>query len=291
LSNRRQADVPPLDPEAIREFVARALAEDVGTGDLTTMAVVPDDLTAAGIVLAKSDCVVCGLAVAAEVCRQVDERLVWRARVHDGDTCGAGMVMADLRGPAAAMLVAERTLLNVLQQWSGIATLTRRFVDSVAGRIAVLDTRKTTPTLRMFEKYAVRCGGGTNHRAGLFDGVLIKDNHIRIAGGVGEAVARVRSALAGRTPVLPIEVEAQTIAQVQDALEAGVDIIMLDNLTDAEMVSAVALINQRSRIEVSGGVTLERLATIAASGADWVSVGALTHSAPAVDISLEIEAG
>ena len=143
----------------------------------------------------------------------------------------------------------------------------------------------------MFEKYAVRCGGGTNHRAGLFDGVLIKDNHIRIAGGVGEAVARVRSALAGRTPVLPIEVEAQTIAQVQDALEAGVDIIMLDNLTDAEMVSAVALINQRSRIEVSGGVTLERLATIAASGADWVSVGALTHSAPAVDISLEIEAG
>jgi nicotinate-nucleotide pyrophosphorylase (carboxylating) len=291
LSSRRQADVPRLDPEVVRDFVARALAEDVGAGDLTTLAVVPDDLPASGIVLAKSDCVVCGLTVAEEVCRQVDARLVWRAQVADGDTCRAGMVMANLSGPAAAMLVAERTLLNVLQQWSGIATLTRRFVDAAAGRIAVLDTRKTTPTLRMFEKYAVRCGGGTNHRSGLFDGVLIKDNHIRIAGGVGAAVARVRSALAGRTPALPIEVEAQTIAQVQDALDADVDIIMLDNLTDAEMASAVALINRRSRIEVSGGVTLERLATIAASGADWVSVGALTHSAAAVDISLEIEAG
>jgi nicotinate-nucleotide pyrophosphorylase (carboxylating) len=206
--------------------------------------------------------------------------------VPDGARCRPGDVIAELAGPSRALLTGERTALNFLQHLSGIATLTRRFVDATGGRLTILDTRKTIPTLRALAKYAVRCGGGTNHRLGLYDAVLIKDNHIRLAGGIGEAVRRVRA----RGLALPIEVEAQSLAEVDEAIAAGPDVIMLDNLKDAEMREAVARIAGRARVEISGGVTLDRIPALAALGADVVSVGALTHSAPAADISLEMPA-
>jgi nicotinate-nucleotide pyrophosphorylase (carboxylating) len=206
---------------------------------------------------------------------------------RDGDRCEPGTVVARLAGPAAALLTAERTALNILQHLSGIATLTRQFVEAAGERLVVLDTRKTLPTLRRLAKYAVRCGGGTNHRFGLFDAVLIKDNHIRLAGGIGAAVARARKAGAG----LVVEVETQSLEQVDVALAAGADVIMLDNLSDAVMRDAIQRIAGRARVEISGGVTLDRIPALAALGADTVSVGALTHSAPAADISLEIDVG
>jgi nicotinate-nucleotide pyrophosphorylase (carboxylating) len=204
---------------------------------------------------------------------------------HDGDLCHAEDVIGRVTGPAAALLSAERTALNFLQHLSGIATLTRRFVDAAHGTVTILDTRKTVPTLRALAKYAVRCGGATNHRTGLYDAVLIKDNHIRIAGGIAEAVRRVRAGEASG----PIEVECQSLEEVDQAIAARADVIMLDNLSDAEMREAIARIARRAKVEISGGVTLDRLLLLAALGADCVSVGALTHSAPAADISLEIE--
>ena len=190
-----------------------------------------------------------------------------------------------MTGSAAVLLTAERTALNFLQRLSGIATRARRFVDAAGGRITVLDTRKTTPTLRAIEKYAVRAGGAANHRAGLFDAILIKDNHIRLAGGVRAAVDRTRK----QRPGLPIEIEAQSLAQVDEALAAGADRILLDNLTLDEIREAVSLTRGRVPVEISGGVTLDRMPELAATGAAFVSVGALTHSAPAIDISFELE--
>jgi nicotinate-nucleotide pyrophosphorylase (carboxylating) len=197
----------------------------------------------------------------------------------------SGTVVADVRGSAAAMLTAERTALNFLQRLSGIATLTRRYVDAAGGRITILDTRKTTPTLRALEKYAVRAGGGTNHRAGLDDGILIKDNHIRLGGGVAEVVRKMKAA----RQEMPIEIEAQTIEQVDEAIAAGADIILIDNLSTADVRDAVRRIAGRAKIELSGGVTLDRISELATTGADYVSVGALTHSAPAADLSFELE--
>lgn len=278
-----------MNADTYRDLVARALAEDLGAGDITTRAIVPEACAATGTLVAKAPCVVAGLAVAEEVCRQVDTRIRWTGLSADGRRHQPGDVLATVHGPAAGLLVAERTLLNFLQHLSGIATLTRAFVDAAGGRLTVLDTRKTLPTLRALEKHAVRCGGGTNHRFGLFDGVLIKDNHIRIAGSIREAVRRMREALAHRATAVPIEVEAQSLSQVRDALDARVDIIMLDNLDLATMREAIALIAGRARIEISGGVSLERMPALAALGADTVSVGVLTHSAAAADISLEIE--
>ncbi len=279
----------PLHPDTYRDLVSRALAEDLGSGDITTRAIVPDATSARAVLLAKSSCVVAGLSVAEEVCRQVDPRIVWIAQCADGDARQPGDVLATLRGPAAGLLGAERTLLNFLQHLSGIATLTRACVTETGGRLTVLDTRKTLPTFRALAKYAVRCGGGTNHRVGLFDGVLIKDNHIRVAGSIGEAVARMRASLSASAEDRPIEVETQSLDQVREALAAGADIIMLDNLDVATMREAVALIAGRARVEVSGGVSRDRIAELATIGADFVSIGALTHSAPAADISLEIE--
>lgn len=276
-----------LDTVSVRDLVRRALAEDIGTGDVTTAATVPAGARGAGVFLARSRCVLAGLPVAAEVFHQVNPAVTLTPERRDGDTCAPGDVIAHVSGPAAALLTAERTALNFLQHLSGIATLTRTFVDAAAGRLVVLDTRKTIPTLRALAKYAVRCGGGTNHRAGLFDAVLIKDNHIRLAGGIGEAVSRARSA----APGLVIEVETQSLAQVDEAIDAGADIIMLDNLDDATMREAVTRIAGRARVEVSGGITLERLPDLVTIGADTVSVGALTHSAPAADISLEVDVG
>ncbi|HWQ00355.1 MAG TPA: carboxylating nicotinate-nucleotide diphosphorylase, partial [Vicinamibacterales bacterium] len=275
--------IAPPDPELYRDLVRRALAEDVGAGDLTTEATIGPRQRAHGVLLARVPCVLAGLPVAIETFRQVSRAVEIQARRADGDPCGRGDVVAEVSGPARALLTAERTALNFLQRLSGIATLTRRFVEAAGGRVTVLDTRKTTPTLRALEKYAVRCGGGANHRMGLDDGILIKENHARLAGGIVEAVRRVRAA--GHRP---IEVEAQSLEEVDAALAAGAEIVLLDNLPLEELREAVERIRGRARIEVSGGVTLERLPEIAALGVDCVSVGALTHSAPAVDLSFEV---
>jgi nicotinate-nucleotide pyrophosphorylase (carboxylating) len=281
----RSIPFEPLDPALYREAVRRALAEDLGWGDVTTEATVDPALSARGVILVKGDCVIAGLDVAAEAFRQLDPAIVFSARRKDGDRCEPGVVAAELQGSAGAMLTAERTALNFLQRLSGIATLTRRYVEAADGRITILDTRKTTPTLRALEKYAVRAGGGTNHRAGLDDAILIKDNHIRLAGGVAEALRRMKAA----DREMPIEIEAQSLAQVDEALAAGVDIILLDNLSIDETREAVRRIGGRAQVELSGGVTLDRLPALAATGANYVSVGALTHSAPAADLSFELE--
>jgi nicotinate-nucleotide pyrophosphorylase (carboxylating) len=274
-----------LDPVVYREVVRRAIAEDVGPGDVTTRAIVPAGGQARATMLAKCTCVLAGVDLAHDVFGQVDPGLQFTGIKHDGEFCRSGDQIARVQGAAASILTAERTALNFVQHLSGIATLTRRFVDASGGALTVLDTRKTIPTLRPLAKYAVRCGGGVNHRAGLYDGVLIKDNHIRLAGGVAEAVRRFRASGSS----LPIQVEAQSLQEVDEALEAAVDAIMLDNLDDAAMREAIRRVGGRARVEISGGITLDRIRLLAMMGADCVSVGALTHSAPAVDISLEVE--
>jgi nicotinate-nucleotide pyrophosphorylase (carboxylating) len=275
----------PLDPGVYRELVRRALAEDFGWGDVTTEATIERDQKAHAVILAKSGCVVAGLDVACEAFRQLDPAVAITIHRGDGDFVEPGTEVAALKGHAAALLTAERTALNFLQRLSGIATLTRRFVDASNGRIVILDTRKTTPTLRALEKYAVRAGGGTNHRSGLDDGILIKDNHIRLAGGVVKAVMRMKKA----NREMPTEVEAQSLEQVDDALAAGADIVLLDNLSTPDIIEAVKRCRTRAKTEISGGVTLQRMPELAATGADYVSIGALTHSAPAADLSFEIE--
>ena len=281
----RTVPFQPLDPALYREVVRRALAEDLGWGDVTTEATVPPELRAKGIILVKSPCVIAGLDVAAEVFTQLDPGCTIERRRKDGDRCQPGDIVAELHGAAAAMITAERTALNFLQRLSGIATLTRQFVEAAGGRIIVLDTRKTTPTLRALEKYAVRAGNGTNHRSGLDDGILIKDNHIRLAGGVAEAVKRMKD----DDPEMPIEIEAESLEQVDQALAAGVDIILVDNLPLETIAEAVRRARGRAKVEISGGVTLDRLPALASTGANYVSVGALTHSAPAADLSFELE--
>jgi nicotinate-nucleotide pyrophosphorylase (carboxylating) len=275
----------PLDPSVYRQIVRRALAEDLGWGDVTTEATVGAEVRGHGTVVVKAPCVLAGLDVAAEVFRQLDPAVHITLRNRDGDRTEPGAVAAEVRGAAALMLTAERTALNFLQRLSGIATLTRRYVDAAGGRITVLDTRKTTPTLRALEKYAVRAGGGCNHRSGLDDGILIKDNHVRLAGGVAEAVKRMKAA---RQEML-VEVEAQSLADVEAAIETGADVILLDNLPLEQIHQAVGRIAGRAKIEISGGVSLDRMPELALTGADYVSIGALTHSAPAVDLSFEID--
>lgn len=281
----RSVPFAPLDPALYREAVRRALAEDLGWGDVTTEATVDPSLRVRGIILAKCDCVIAGLDVAAEAFRQLDPGAVFAQNVRDGDRCASGTVVAEVRGAAASMLTAERTALNFLQRLSGIASITRRYVDAAAGGIIVLDTRKTTPTLRVLEKYAVRAGGGTNHRSGLDDGILIKDNHIRLGGGVGEVMRKMKAA----HQEMPIEIEAQSLEQVDEAIAAGADIVLIDNLPLQDVREAVRRIAGRAKVEISGGVTLDRMPELALTGADYVSVGALTHSAPAADLSFELE--
>jgi nicotinate-nucleotide pyrophosphorylase (carboxylating) len=274
-----------LEPDAYRELVRRALAEDIGPGDITTDATVSSGQRAHAVVLVKSPLVLAGLDVALEAFRQLDPEIAVTIHRHDGEVCRPGAVVAEIEGLAAALLTAERTALNFIQRLCGIATMTRQFVDAADGRITVLDTRKTTPLLRGLEKYAVRAGGAVNHRFGLNDAVLIKDNHVRLACGVGAAVERMRRAGGG----LPIEIEAQNLDQVDAALQAKADIVLLDNLSIADLIEAVARCRGRAKTEISGGVSLARMPELAATGADFVSVGALTHSAPSADISLEIE--
>lgn len=281
----RSVPFAPLEPALYREAVRRALAEDLGWGDVTTEATVDPSLRARGIILAKSECVIAGLDIAAEAFCQLDPAAVFTKNVDDGHRCTPGTTVAIVRGSAAAMLTAERTALNFLQRLSGVASVTRRYVDATGGSITILDTRKTTPTLRSLEKYAVRAGGGTNHRASLDDGILIKDNHIRLGGGVAEVLRKMKAAHLE----MPIEIEAQSLEQVDEAVAAGADVILLDNLPIEEIRVAVKRIAGRAKIELSGGVTLDRIADLARTGADYVSVGALTHSAPAVDLSFELE--
>jgi nicotinate-nucleotide pyrophosphorylase (carboxylating) len=276
-----------LDPASCHDLIARALAEDVGQGDLTTAVTIDPGAQARGVIVAKGRLVVAGLALAAQTFAHLDPAARFDARVADGDACEPGQIVAEVVGLARALLTAERTALNFLQRMSGIATLTRRFVDAAGGRIAVLDTRKTTPGLRAVEKYAVRCGGGTNHRQRLDDGVLIKDNHKRLAGGVGPALARVKTAQID----VPIEVEVETLDELDAALAAGATRILVDNFETEDIRTAVERCGARAVVEISGGVTLDRLPELAETGAAFVSVGALTHSAPAVDMSFEVEPG
>lgn len=275
----------PLDAGHYRELVRRALAEDLGWGDVTTDGTVERDQKGRGIILSKGRCVLAGLDIACEAFRQLDPGVVITVFKNDGEQCEQGDEVAEFIGTATALLTAERTALNFIQRLSGIATLTRMFVEAADGRITILDTRKTTPLLRALEKYAVRAGGAANHRSGLDDGILIKDNHIRLAGGVVAAVTRMRKA----NREMPTEVEAQSLEQVDEALDAGADIILLDNLPTSDIAEAVRRCRGRAKTEISGGVTLARLPELASTGADYVSIGALTHSAPSADLSFEIE--
>ena len=274
----------PLDPALYREIVRRALAEDLRWGDVTTDAVVSSDQRASGQVVIKSSGVLAGVDIALEAFRQLDPHVEVTRQREDGDWCEAGETVVSLTGFASALMTAERTALNFLQRMSGTATLTRRFVEATGGHATVLDTRKTAPTLRILDKYAVRAGGGVNHRFALDDGLLIKDNHIRVVGSIATAIDRVRRA--GHD--MPVEVEAQSLDEVEAAVSAGVDIILVDNLATGAVRDAVRLVAGRAKIEVSGGVTLERAAELATTGVDYISVGALTHSAPAADFSFEM---
>jgi len=280
--------IPSPAPElqaAIDRVIEDALAEDIGSGDVTSRAVIPPDLHFHGVMAAREPMVVAGLAFVPEIVRRVVPEAVVTLKAEDGDKVEAGAVLALLDGPAIGLLTAERTALNLLQHLSGIATLTRRYADTIAeSRAVLLDTRKTIPGLRQLGKYAARMGGAKNHRMGLYDGVLIKDNHIAVCGWVADAVRRAKA-----VTDLPVEVECDLIEQVRDAVEAGADIILLDNMTPTKLREAVALIGGRAKTEASGGVTLETIAEIAATGVDFISVGRLTQSAPAVDIGLDWE--
>jgi nicotinate-nucleotide pyrophosphorylase (carboxylating) len=271
----------------IDRIIENALYEDIHTGDITTSAVVPEKRHAVARLVAKEELILAGIEVAERVFALLDNGIDFKPLFKDGDRIGKGSVMAELSGDAAMLLQGERVALNLLQRMCGTATLTSRYVEAVRGtRARIVDTRKTTPGLRVLEKYAVRVGGGINHRTGLYDGVLIKENHIAAAGGISEAIRRARAYI---PHTLKIEIETETIAQVEEALAAGAEIIMLDNMNIATMRQAVAIVADRAILEASGGVNLDTVREIAETGVDIISVGALTHSARAMDISMLLE--
>ena len=276
-----------LPVQQVREIVTRAFVEDLGRGDVTTSLTVPESAKARGTFYSKQPLVVAGLPVAAEAFRMLEADYVWDTLVTEGTSVPAGEPLARVEGKAATLLSGERVALNFLQRLSGIATLTRKFKDKLQGlKTELLDTRKTTPGLRILEKYAVRMGGGTNHRMGLYDGILIKNNHIAIAGGIRPAVEKVQHE---RPAGMLIEVEVRTQQELEEAISAGADIALLDNMTPDEVARCVGFARGRVLLEVSGGVNLENVRTYAETGVDRISVGALTHSAPAVDINFLIE--
>jgi nicotinate-nucleotide pyrophosphorylase (carboxylating) len=277
-----------LPDPLVRSAVAAALAEDLGlAGDVTTDAIVPPEGLATAVFAARTPGVIAGLQVAEAAFHLLDPRVRFDIEIADGERAPARAVVARVHGSARALLTAERVALNFVGRLSGIATLTRRYVDAIAGcRARIADTRKTTPGLRAFEKYAVRAGGGMNHRMGLFDAVLIKDNHIIAAGGVGPAIEAAR-ARAGH--MVKIEVEVDTLAQLAEALAHRVDAVLLDNMSPAQLQEAVRMVAGRAITEASGGVTLDTVRAIAESGVDLISVGALTHSAPILDLGLDFE--
>lgn len=280
-----------MNPDLIRSLVQTALAEDIGAGDVTSQVSIPADAEARAVIVARQPAVVAGLVFVESVYAELNPKLVVLKGAREGDRVQAGHVVCRLAGNARVLVTGERTALNFLQRLSGIATLTRSFVDAVAGTKAViLDTRKTTPTLRAVEKYAVKMGGGQNHRMGLFDAVMIKDNHRVVLGrlgpnALGAAVKQARR----QYPSVPVIIEADTLEQVERALAAGADHVLLDNMTLEELREAVLLTDGRAKLEASGGVTLDTAREIAETGVDYISVGALTHSAPAMDFSLEID--
>jgi nicotinate-nucleotide pyrophosphorylase (carboxylating) len=270
----------------IEEVVRRALAEDIGTGDITTELTVPARIEARAVMVAKTAGIVAGLPVVAEVYRQIDPSVAVSFEAEDGEPISPGQTLCRLHGSARSLLTGERVALNFVQRLSGIATKTDRFVQLAAGTQArIVDTRKTTPGLRLLEKYAVRAGGGHNHRFGLYDAVLIKDNHIQASGGIEPAV---QAALSQAPHTMTITVECDTLTQVREAVAAGADIVLLDNMTPDQLRQAIALIDGQALTEASGGVNEETVAAIAQSGVDIISVGALTHSAVALDIGLDL---
>jgi len=271
----------------VERLIDMALAEDIGPGDVTTDHTVPPDTVGRGIILAKEDLVIAGLAVAQKVFARLDAGIDFDARYRDGDAVSKGRTVVRLTGRLAALLTGERTALNFLQRLSGIATYVKACAECLQGSSAqLLDTRKTTPGWRYLEKYAVKAGGGTNHRMGLYDAVLIKDNHIAAAGGISAAVKSIRAKI---DPGMTIEVETTTQEEVREALQAGAHIIMLDNMDVSQIREAVRLVQGRAKLEISGGVTREHLSALAATGVDYISSGALTHSARAVDLSMKIK--
>jgi nicotinate-nucleotide pyrophosphorylase (carboxylating) len=280
-----------LKSEDVRAAVKAALLEDIGTGDATTLATVPEHAEAAGVIAAREPIVVAGLEFAITAFQETSTEIDLIEQCADGDSVPPGALLMSLRGSARGILTAERVALNFLQRLSGIATLTRRFVDAVSGTNAkILDTRKTTPGWRQFEKYAVACGGGTNHRFGLYDLILIKDNHLAALrsvkpSAISAAVSRARA----RYPQLKVEVEADQLDQVEQGLAAGADMILLDNMKLEQLRAAVALTKGRATLEASGGVNLETVRAIGETGVNFISVGALTHSARAVDIGLDFK--
>lgn len=275
---------PALDPGLYRELVRRALAEDLGWGDTTTLVVVPPEVRATGTLTARADVVLAGLDVAVEVFRQLDPAVVVAARRHDGDLCRPAEPIAEITGLAAPMLTAERTALNFLRHLSGVASVTRWLMQAGGGGLRIADTRKTLPLLRALQKYAVRVGGGSNSRLALDEGLVIKANHVRVAGGLRLAVQRARAA----RPDTPIEVETATIAEVDEALAAGAAVLLFTGSCTDDLRHAVRLCAGRARVVVSGPIPVESVATLALAGADVVSMGSITESAPAADISFEL---
>lgn len=269
----------------MQAWIASALAEDIGEGDITTESIVDPSLKSSAHVTAKEDCVLCGVELFKAVFHQLDAQCTFSdLGSQDGDAIVQGQRVIEIEGSVLSLLTGERTALNILQRLSGIATQTQAFVKA-AHPVTILDTRKTTPGLRQLEKYAVACGGGQNHRFGLFDAVLIKDNHIKAAGGIGEAVKRTRLKLGGH---FPVEVETSNPGEIEDALKAQADTILLDNMNDGEIESAIDQIKGKAKIEVSGNITLERLSRLKHLKIDFISVGALTHSVRAIDLSMNI---
>jgi nicotinate-nucleotide pyrophosphorylase (carboxylating) len=272
----------------VEQLIRSALEEDIGPGDITTLGTVPRETVSKGLFRAKKDGVVAGLVLIQKIFSLLDDRVKVRCLARDGDAVARGKVVAEAAGPARALLMGERTALNFLQRLSGTATLTRRYVEAVKDYpCKLIDTRKTTPGFRTLEKYAVRMGGGTNHRFGLYDAALIKDNHIAAAGSIAAAVERVRR---GAPFMARVEVECTGLEQIREALAAGAEVVMLDNMNIPQMAEAVRLIDKRAWVEASGGITMETLREVAATGVDFISVGALTHSAPAIDFNMKIAA-
>ncbi|MBI3584441.1 MAG: carboxylating nicotinate-nucleotide diphosphorylase [Nitrospinae bacterium] len=284
---------------SVDNLINLALSEDIGSGDITTNALIPPEAKGEAYIIAKEDMILSGIDIFKKTIQLVHSLYSdagippkFKDRFRDGEMVKNGKIIIEMSGDMRSLLTGERTALNFLQRMSGIAALTRKFVDEAASasprndKAKIIDTRKTTPGLRILEKYAVRCGGGLNHRAGLYDGILIKDNHIKAAGGVVKAVKKIREDI---PHLMKIEIETKSIEEIKDALKCGVDVIMLDNMDIPTIKRAVKLINKMVLIEVSGGVNIQNVAGIAATGVDYISIGALTHSAKAVDISMEIK--
>ncbi|MBZ4645497.1 MAG: NadC [Clostridia bacterium] len=271
----------------VDEIISKALSEDIGTGDITTASTIPKDQKISGKFIAKEAGVICGLEVVKKVFEKIDGEIIMIPHVTDGERVNKGDLIAEIKGPAVGVLTGERVALNFLQRLSGISTKTAQLLEEVKGTKAkITDTRKTTPGLRVLEKYAVRVGGGVNHRFNLSDGILIKDNHIKAAGSITNAIAAARK---NAPHTLKIEVEVESMEQIEEALEAGADIIMLDNMGTEEMKKAVARINGRALVEASGNMGEKDLREVADTGVDLISVGALTHTVKAMDISLRFE--